>query len=446
MEASPNSPGRRTSECSLSMRRLLMVAYHFPPQAGSSGHLRSLKYCRYLPESGWRPTVLTVSPRAYAQTDRSQMHEIPPEIKVVRAFALDTQKHLSLRGCYLRYLALPDRWVTWCLGAVPAGLWEIYRGNCEAIFTTFPVPTAVLIGLILNRITRRPWVVDFRDSMTEDEYPRDLLTRKVLRWIEGKAVKYASQLIFTAPSAVRMYKQRYPNLAPEKCLLISNGYDEEDFRDLAVAKTDNDNLRVRLLHSGLIYPYERNPIPFFHAIAALKRQNQVQSSWLSIDLRASGSEEQYRSVVEELEIDDIVHFLPSLPYRQALEDANSADALLLLQAANCDHQIPAKAYEYLRFGKPILALTSHSGDTAALMTECGGTTIADIADEHAIEGALRQFLNSVRTATHPLPQSVVVAKHSRREQSRVLAECLARVARPQDQVTLTSAAKQAGMS
>ena len=58
-------------------KRVLIVAYHFPPIAGSSGVLRALKLCRYLPENGWQPTVLAPNPRAYERTDSSQLSDIP---------------------------------------------------------------------------------------------------------------------------------------------------------------------------------------------------------------------------------------------------------------------------------------------------------------------------------------------------------------------------------
>lgn len=47
------------------MKRLLMIAYHFPPIHGSSGVQRTLRFARYLPEFGWEPIVLTAHTRAY---------------------------------------------------------------------------------------------------------------------------------------------------------------------------------------------------------------------------------------------------------------------------------------------------------------------------------------------------------------------------------------------
>ena len=40
------------------MKKVLMIAYHFPPLAGSSGIQRTLRFAQQLPERGWQPIVL----------------------------------------------------------------------------------------------------------------------------------------------------------------------------------------------------------------------------------------------------------------------------------------------------------------------------------------------------------------------------------------------------
>ncbi|HXR10436.1 MAG TPA: hypothetical protein VN792_06645, partial [Candidatus Acidoferrales bacterium] len=89
----------------MEIKRVLIVAYHFPPIAGSSGVLRALKLCRYLPENGWQPTVLAPNPRAYERTDSSQLSDIPPGVHVLRTSAFDTQRHLSIGGRYFGWMA-----------------------------------------------------------------------------------------------------------------------------------------------------------------------------------------------------------------------------------------------------------------------------------------------------------------------------------------------------
>lgn len=411
------------------MARVLIIAYHFPPCTGSSGVLRPVKFARYLPEFGWQPVMLTIHPRAYEESDPRSESSIPAGVPVLRAFALDAKRHLGFRGLYQDWMALPDRWATWLLGAVPSGLRAIRKYQIEVLLSTFPIPTALLVGFVLHLITGKPWVVDFRDSMTEDNYPRESYRRHIWRWIERKVMRHASRVIFTAPATRRMYLGRYPELSPEKALLITNGYDEEDFDSLRISEPGaaSADRTLQLLHTGMLYREERDPRPFFRAVARLKQNGKLGPPGLRIAFRNPSSEEFYRQVLNELCIADIVELLPQISHQEALQECMDADALLLIQAANCDHQIPAKAYEYLRMGKPVLALTTHTGDTAALLEEIGGTTIANLAEEEEIYQALPAFLEAVRTRTHSVANPAKIARYSRRSQAESLAACLAEV-------------------
>src|SRR5262245_14173538 len=105
----------------LGMKRVLMIAYHFPPLAGSSGIQRTLRFVQHLPSFGWDPCVLTAAPLAYERTSNDLLSDVPPNVPLKRAFALDTARHLSIGGRYPGFLALPDRWMTWRFDAVRQG-------------------------------------------------------------------------------------------------------------------------------------------------------------------------------------------------------------------------------------------------------------------------------------------------------------------------------------
>jgi len=406
------------------MRKVLMVAYHFPPFTGGSGVLRTLKFCKYLPGFGWDPIILTAHPRAYPAVGGGQLGDIPHGVRVHRAFALDTGKHLALRGAYPRIFALPDRWVSWWPVAVLKG-WQILKKiKPEVIWSTYPIATAHLIGLTLHRLTGIPWVADFRDSMTEEGYPREKFTRNCYLWIEKKTVEQASKIVFTADSTKDMYLNRYPKLSESRCEVIQNGYDEEDFGFLKneVATQVSSKVPIRLVHAGLVYPQERNPRPFFKALARLKKEGKILSSALQVELRGAGTEDMYHPLLKELEIDDIIFLLPPLPYRESLEDCLHASAFLVFQGGDCNHQIPAKVYENLRMGKPILALTDHLGETAKLLAHCGGATVLDMADEQIIYEGLPVFIAKVHERKHLLPDRIKVSLFARRSQAQQLAE------------------------
>jgi glycosyltransferase involved in cell wall biosynthesis len=403
-----------------------MIAFHYPPFQGGSGVHRTLKFSRYLPEHGWQPVVLSAHPRAYARTGAEQLAEIPGEAVVERAFALDTGRHLSLRGHYLRLMALPDQWVSWWLGGVVSGLKLVRKHRPSVIWSTYPIATAHLIGLTLQRLTGLPWVADFRDSMTEDDYPRDIWSRRTYRWIEKRTVVHCSRAVFTTNLTKKMYSERYPQMSPDRFVVIPNGYDDEDFVGLRAATSvgSGNGRSVRLVHAGVLYRDDRDPQAFFNALARLKSNGKISAKVLKIDLRASGSEAYYSSLIHELAIADIVHLLPAIPHREALKDCVNSDALLLFQAASCNHQIPAKVYEYIRLSKPILALTADAGDTAGVLRETGGATIVDLSDEEIIAAVLPEFIARVKNSAHPLPSLETVERYNRKTQTIELARCL----------------------
>ena len=82
------------------MKRLLYIAYYFPP-AGGPGVQRSLKFVRYLPDHGWLPTVVTVHPdhAAWPAVDPSMVREIPADVEVHRTRAWDPYAaYAGMRG------------------------------------------------------------------------------------------------------------------------------------------------------------------------------------------------------------------------------------------------------------------------------------------------------------------------------------------------------------
>ncbi|MET0106720.1 MAG: glycosyltransferase [Sedimenticola sp.] len=397
-----------------------MVAFHFPPIRVSSGVQRSLAFIRYLPEKGWNPIVLTAHLRAYDQVCDDQIKDIPESVPVERAFSLDTSRHLSIAGRYFDFMALPDRWVTWLIGGVWSGLKLIRKYRPKIIWTTYPIATAHLIGLTLHKLTRLPWVADFRDSMVDDSYPVNVRQKRIFYWIEKVTLKHCRYAIFTTSSAIEMYKERYPHLRHDKFKLIPNGYDDEFFHDIEYenhqgnANKESMHKPLILVHSGVIYPSERDPLPFFRALSNLKRNKLIDDSRLKIILRATGNDALYRPLLREYKIDDIVSLETALPYREALKEMISSNGLLIFQAANCNHQVPAKIYEYFRAQKPILALTDPNGDTAKTMFEAGLSAVVPLDDEVMIEESLLGFLNELASGEAAVANQNVLKKYSRK--------------------------------
>ncbi|MES2353849.1 MAG: glycosyltransferase [Pseudomonadota bacterium] len=410
------------------VKRVLMIAYHFPPVKVSSGIQRTLRFAQYLPDSGWTPTVLTPHPRAYAMTSQEDMGQIT-NMDVFPAFALDTSKHLSIGGRYPRIAALPDRWASWWLGGVPAGLKLIRKFRPDVIWSTYPIATAHLIGLTLHRLSGIPWVADLRDPMAQDGYPTDPLIWKSFDWIEKRVVRYASAVTFTTPGALREYTHRYPDRA-EKFSVIENGYDENAFAAVDGAQNippRNGDRPFTLVHSGVIYPEERDPRQFFEALAQLLKAGEISPQLLRIVLRATGHDEYLQKLIDQNGIASIVTLAPSIPYAEALREMTTVDALLILQAANCNDQIPAKLYECLRARRPILGLTDPNGDTGGALAAAGINTVAPLDSAPAIRETLKRFIEMLRLGNAPVASELAIANASRQGRTVAFAQLLDRI-------------------
>jgi glycosyltransferase involved in cell wall biosynthesis len=414
-------------------RKILMIAFHYPPYSGSSGIHRTVSFSRYLPEYGWQPIVLTAKPTAYPRVSDNGLHDIHEPVLVKQAFALDAARHLSIAGLHFRWMALPDRWVTWWLGAVPTGLGLVRKHRPDVIWSTHPIATAHLIGLSLHCMTGIPWIADFRDPMVDTDpltgvdYPLDPAIRRTNRRIEHSTVKRIRYGVFTTPSTLQIYAARYPEILASRWAVIENGYDERDFEAIqrrVTASVLSNSDPVVLVHSGALLPPARDPDLFFAALAELRRAGKISSSNVKIILRGSGREDFYRRVIHERGIDDIVLIEKAVPHRDALLEMTSADGLLIFQAANCNMQVPAKLYEYLRAKRPIFAMTHPSGDTAKVLKRAGIDRTVPLESKQLIMDGFVRFLEQIRLGSAQIPSDDHIRCHSRKSRTEELAKLL----------------------
>jgi len=401
-----------------------LVAFHYPPIQGSSGVHRSLAFSRYLPEFGWDVSVLTVNARAHEQHLPENLRMIPQQVRAVRAQAWDAARHFAIFGRYPGMLAQPDRWASWIPFAVRAGLREVRASPCDAILSTFPIASAHVIGARLHERTGLPWLADFRDPMATLTYPHDPALRKLWMQIQDTAARCTDRIVVTTPGAQNFYQRMYRELPPGRVALIENGFDPEAFPADAQLPTHGESEPLVLLHSGILYPRERDPAPFFRALRLLRDRGVISATTLQVRLRASGYEDQYRAMLAQLNLLDMVTFAPSLPYGEALREMQQAGALLLFQGRVCNEQIPAKAYENLYAARPILGLTDPAGDTGRVLERFGVQGIAPLEDEHALAQMLERALPQIRAGTYPVAERDQVMGVSRRAGAEQLAALL----------------------
>ncbi|WP_229425318.1 hypothetical protein [Massilia sp. Se16.2.3] len=268
--------------------------------------------------------------------------------------------------------------------------------------------------------------------MLQPSHPTSKHQRAIYGWIERQTIMRCRFAVFTTQSALRSYRERFPDIEPGKFLVIENGYDEEEFGRLLEAAAATPAVaasgpaaaprRITLLHSGVLYDAGRNPESFPAALAALKSAGKVDAAGLRVILRAPGSVGGTQAKVDRHGVGDIVEVLPPVPYRDALNEMLAADGLLLFQGTPFNSQIPAKIYEYFRTRKPILGLVDPAGETAGVLRDAGFTLSAQVTDAAEIAAALERFLPGLRDGSAYIASDTVIAQASRTHKAAQLAQ------------------------
>lgn len=406
-----------------SNKNVLFITHMFPPVFGS-GALRMKGFVSNLADFGWDCFVLTLKQSIFESHKKVFKTQNKVLVPVSRIFGLNSRKHLSIKGRYIGITAYPDSFVFWTIPAVLKGLSLIRKNKISKVFSSFPIPTCHLIAYILHKLTRVIWIADFRDPMIQEGYPKERLKSAVWKWIEKKTMKHAQKILFTTSTAKQYYLKRYPGIDSEKLKVVENGYNEEDFYGLEdITKQAN---KIRFVHAGTLYPYERNPLPLFKGVKYLLDAPDVNENDFVIEFFGAGDPNiiaTYENAIEKLGIEKgCIKFNSSVPHQKMLKILNQSDILLIMQGSSCDYQIPAKIYEYFRICKPVLGLTSYKGDTGKLILENRAGMVCPMEDPSKIAEILGKIIKGSKIL--PKISTDRIKQFSRKAQAKNLISIL----------------------
>jgi hypothetical protein len=423
-------------------QRVLVIARDFPP-CRFVGAQAVAQIARYLPPYGWHPVVLTVRERHIEQRDPDDRRTFPGTI--VRTGVLPhplwfyakvktrsrpaggrtgedqvSRPPGRIRRWVLSFLQTPDLYTGWIPPATIAGLRAIHRWRITHLFSSAPFWTNHLVGLVLKRLTGLPWTVHLRDPWTQVAPPKPVsaLSSRLERWLERRVMTRADFVVCVTERHTRLLRQAFSHLPAEKFITIPNGYDEAEWSGPECRPFRSgppDRRRFVITYTGSLY-MGRSPRPLFRALRRLIDAGDLSRDELRVDLfgfchMAGGP--RISEMAAECGLAECVHVEPPLSRPEALRRMAASDLLLLLQES-WSLQVPGKTYEYLRAGRPILALTS-DGALADLLQRTGGAWVVEPVDEAGIAAAVREaYVAWKRGHPNPAADPALVAAFDRR--------------------------------
>ncbi|MBC7186510.1 MAG: glycosyltransferase family 4 protein [Calditrichaeota bacterium] len=396
-------------------KRVLFVAYYFPP-LGMGGVQRAAKFVKYLPEFGWEPVVVTVKDVAYFARDEALAREVEGR-RIHRTGSLDPQRLLAIvrggneaegdtnasRGLgslwkayetLSKWVFVPDGKVLWLPFAMCRAIRAAKTGRISVVVTTSPPVSAHLVGLVLRWGLGCRWVADFRDQWTGghlDLSPTRLhavlnraLERLVLRCVDA-VVCVSRELSLSLRD--KSGRESLP------VAIIPNGYDEQDFRPVPPRRSSTRNI----VYCGSISRLA-DPSNLLKACASLVSRRPEFRRILRVTFVGESIGLDLPGLVARLGLDRLVDCTGYVEHDKAVRFLQEADLLVLLLTGTTSRDVvPGKVFEYLRAGKPILAIVP-PGETADLLRGYApGAVLTDNSVASIEQGLMEVLTRPART-------------------------------------------------
>ncbi len=350
-------------------KELVLFTYRFPPD-NTSGADRPLRFAKYLPCYGFTPHVIAAA-NGGSIRDGGNVHRVAADSR--HSSGRSRADRLSeVAACVQRFILPYDERLPW----VPHALAEADRmfaaGNISAVISTSPPLAPHLAAMRMKRRHGVRWIADFRDPLYGNPDRSRWFATPYDAAIERLIFRHADAIIANTDAVASVWTARYPRWR-HKISVIWNGFDPED--TLSPAPIPARPFKV-LVHAGTIY-MGRHPGALLASIDRLIRGGLLDPASLRVRLVgtiAPASMSLTQPPASRLmELGCLECNNRHLPRDEARRAVSEADFLLLLDLAdrNTGMQVPAKVFDYIRVGRPILAFTSKGSPTERILEQSG---------------------------------------------------------------------------
>lgn len=347
--------------------------------------MRPFRFAIHLREFGWEPTILTIASPGAQLTDKEA--HLLKDIRVLsiaspmdRTFRSESQLGApSGKGGGSRQAA-PASWIAALDRQFPVDAWlplfaakfgtmlrQAAEVNPQVVWATGNPWSGLVAGQWLSKRLGVPYIADFRDPWTLSE----VRTRKKWAWVkridrnaERRVVAGANVLMFQTRRIADAYRERYARLDPAT-VIIGNSFDPDVFDDPIAIEGNVHGENVLPARSSMLR------IGFFGRFRAISPAAPIMDVLVELRKRQASLVERicihsFGSLSETDAAQARAHGLEGrfvcedvVPLERALSTLRRFDLLLVINDMHPRHVVPAKIFEYLAAGRPILSLSTN---------------------------------------------------------------------------------------
>ncbi len=385
------------------MKKVLMILYQFPP-CNDVGAFRSVKFIKYLSDFNWHPVVLAPLNAEYASYDFEKEDSIRHLCTIYRCPLLNPFGLIhgigskNTGGLYQliwriwNRAAIPDGAILWFVSAFARSLAIIRKEKINIIFVSGQPFSVFVIAAMVKKITGLPLVLDYRDPWTMNPFHKGLPGAISLeRKMEQKILRLADAAVFTTRAAADLHISAFSDyIDMHQIHTITNSY--EPVRNKYLSR--NSGHKFLIVHAGNLYG-NRDPKSLFKGIALAAGKNSVFERSVQVEFYGIVDYSKYRKSLERLGIHHLIKFRGRIPYDRLMRKLQKADVQILINSHGKGHEIfiPAKFFDYLKIGRPVLCLT-RNGALKDIMKATKAGHCVDPEDAEKICSLLLKMFNA----------------------------------------------------
>jgi glycosyltransferase involved in cell wall biosynthesis len=339
-------------------KTLFIVASHLPPNSGG-GVFRALSFIRYAIENNWSTKAFSLDYKIENQDagnflirqiqdptclERIELNRLKPSWSLTPRIDGGFNNCLNMFGHVIRTSATrPDM-----------------------ILSTGPSFHTFLTGFYLSKYYQCKLTLDYRDEWTLCPFSwveKDQLNR----FFEKICCRHASKIIFTTQSHLDNHTKHFPDIDPDKKVVISNGYEDGDLSVLPF----NQATPTHAFTLSFIGNLTAHSLPnhFLHDLEKIFSKYPDLADKIDLVFAGNKSKDAIEAI-NSFPYKKSVISLDHMPKNQALELMHRSDALLILAGEGMKSYIPGKLFDYVAAKKPILYF-GEQGEVTSIINQLG---------------------------------------------------------------------------
>jgi glycosyltransferase involved in cell wall biosynthesis len=378
--------------------RLLFLAHRFPP-ASSSGCVRTWNTAKYMTKLGWDVTVVTPHPSVWKHVENPEKTHSDLKREGIQRILTGHQWRClmpDLLDCWnqglgwfaggvcrrmARHLGI-DNGIGW-MKAVEWSCSALTAEDVDIVLATGTPFTAFKVAKRLSDKFGWPYILDYRDPWAGNPHRATPARASTIRE-EAQLLAGCAAVTIVSRSWALAMDRRFG--LGSKVHVVTNGYDPEELAGVRPYGFGH----FAIVYTGLFYPPKRVISPVMAALKRLKETLKGKTGEWYFHYYGD-HEDHVREEAKRFGVMEQVILHGQVPRTEALSAVRGAGVAVVISsvveevAIENKGIVPAKAFEALGVGTPILLVAPPGSDIEAIIEttgmgrRCAGSDIDGIA-------------------------------------------------------------------